>query len=458
MSVATHRLPRRLPLAFIVGAIFGTFESTVCHATTVSDCTDGSGAGTLRNLIASATEGSTVEIPMACSRITLTHGAILVSSHINDIYIVGQGHAATVIDGDPKSTPPFYDRVLLAQNDGTLELNGLTITGGQNPDGDRPQGGCIYARGDVGIVDSVVTGCKIPLGGYGTVNAKGAGIYAKKTVTLVSSQVTNNTVLAEQSASALGGGIYAKGTITLINTTISGNSALKAIGAGSSSSGGGIFSAGKGNLVVQNSTISNNSAGTGGAVAMAKSVQASYTASFTSSTISGNASTEFRNVNIYWPVTVINSTIAFNRAADGGDDFPVGLYSSDTITMQSSIFANNTSENGEANDVQSTAASNPITGANDLITATTGVVPFGTISNCPLLGHLSSNGGLTQTIPLRAGSPALNVGAANGATTDQRGTGFPRSVGSGTDIGAYERQTGVVDDVVFYSEFESRCN
>jgi CSLREA domain-containing protein len=57
------------------------------------------------------------------------------------------------------------------------------------------------------------------------------------------------------------------------------------------------------------------------------------------------------------------------------------------------------------------------------------------------LGPLTPNGGWTQTLPLRAESPAIDAGdnPANLAT-DQRGDGYSRIVGAAADIGAYEVQ------------------
>lgn len=56
----------------------------------------------------------------------------------------------------------------------------------------------------------------------------------------------------------------------------------------------------------------------------------------------------------------------------------------------------------------------------------------------PLLGTLADYGGTTQTIPLLAGSPAIDTGAtAAGVTQDQRGN--PRPQGLAYDIGAFER-------------------
>ena len=155
---------------------------------------------------------------------------------------------------------------------------------------------------------------------------------------------------------------------------------------------------------------------------------------------------------MYASTYVFNSTIAFNRVRSP-DSLTQGLYSSAPITMQSSIFANNGS-----NDV-STASNVPLTGAGNLITSTTLNVPLDTITSCPRLGPLVSNGGTTATHALLAGSPAIDKGNLNfGAALplDQRHA--PRTAGPATDIGAYERQPGELDDRVFQAEFEARCD
>jgi hypothetical protein len=54
------------------------------------------------------------------------------------------------------------------------------------------------------------------------------------------------------------------------------------------------------------------------------------------------------------------------------------------------------------------------------------------------LESLTNAGGDTMVVPLRAGSPALDAGAATALTTDQRGATFPRVVGTAVDMGAYE--------------------
>jgi hypothetical protein len=73
------------------------------------------------------------------------------------------------------------------------------------------------------------------------------------------------------------------------------------------------------------------------------------------------------------------------------------------------------------------------------------------INTDPKLGPLQDNGGPTFTHAVLTGSPAIDQGYNfSGSTTDQRGTGFARTVdlgfpkpmgGDGTDIGAFEVQS-----------------
>ena len=66
----------------------------------------------------------------------------------------------------------------------------------------------------------------------------------------------------------------------------------------------------------------------------------------------------------------------------------------------------------------------------------------------PLLGPLQDNGGLSPTMALQPGSPAIDAGsnaaaAGRGLTTDQRGPGFPRVLGPAVDLGAFEAPAGL---------------
>ncbi len=146
------------------------------------------------------------------------------------------------------------------------------------------------------------------------------------------------------------------------------------------------------------------------------------------------------------PITVRNSTF-FDNAQVGGNGGSGAVVSvgASTLVLRSNLFANN--DRSDAAALSVTASYNLFdTNAADLpagvVCATT---TLGGANLCgvtsPGIGVLSSNGGLTQTIPLLSGSPAINAGFAPWTLfTDQRGPGFARTVGLGTDIGAFEVQ------------------
>jgi hypothetical protein len=158
-------------------------------------------------------------------------------------------------------------------------------------------------------------------------------------------------------------------------------------------------------------------------------------------------------------LAVTNSTISGNSVF-GTQNGGGGIWNLEgvSISIKSTIIALNSAENGP--DVYG-----PITSAGfNLIGKKDGSIGFsaatdkkGTIAS-PLDPKLDgiglrNNGGLTQTIALMPGSPAIDAGTSAGLTgkltTDQRGQ--PRtfdntsvtnaSGGDGTDIGAYERET-----------------
>jgi hypothetical protein len=70
------------------------------------------------------------------------------------------------------------------------------------------------------------------------------------------------------------------------------------------------------------------------------------------------------------------------------------------------------------------------------------VVTNGLFGVDPQLGPLTNNGGLGETHALTEDSPCIDVGS-NPANMgyDQRGSGYLRTVGSASDIGAFEYQT-----------------
>ena len=57
---------------------------------------------------------------------------------------------------------------------------------------------------------------------------------------------------------------------------------------------------------------------------------------------------------------------------------------------------------------------------------------------------------MTQTHAIFAGSAAIDRGVPGAFDTDQRGIGFPRVLGNGADIGAFESDP----DVIFRNGFD----
>ena len=231
----------------------------------------------------------------------------------------------------------------------------------------------------------------------------GGGINNAGTLTVVRSAVSGNTA----NTGGNGGGIFNTGILTISSSAISGNSVSSVTGAGS---GGGIFNAG-GTLTISNSTISGNSAvGPGG-----------------NSDSGGGIIT---NVGI---VTLTNTTITGNTADFGGG---VWNLNSGTVHSGNTIIALNTAPTGPNLDgVFVSDGHNLIGTASGGSGFTNGVNGDQVGVASPNLGSLGDNGGPTSTVPLLAGSPAINAGDDTRAPSfDQRG--YLRAGLS--DIGAFE--------------------
>jgi hypothetical protein len=180
------------------------------------------------------------------------------------------------------------------------------------------------------------------------------------------------------------------------------------------------------------------------------------------STISGNQASATAGAMVVFgniALELFNSTVSDNVALPnrtGGIAMSVGVTSpvsaSDTarptLRLHSSIVANNPGTGG-GDIAATTSAFGPFTvnATNSLVeklcpTPSCTMLVAGTgnlIGIDPLLGPLTGNGGATRTHALLAGSPAINAGSNPlGLATDQRGDGFPRAVGAGTDMGAFE--------------------
>jgi CSLREA domain-containing protein len=245
-----------------------------------------------------------------------------------------------------------------------------------------------------------------------------------------------------------GGGIALhQGTIALTNSTFSRNSA---------GDGGGIVNSAGGRYTIANSTISNNAAtGLGGGIYNTVGDpfgRLSATVRLTNSTVSGNSAGSgggIRNSDRLGGAfaTVINSTIASNsaRATGGGiDQEEAALESSNIVSLVNSLVARNTAPT--APDVTGGAGASFSLigdGTGSGLTNSNGnqvgnVSPY-TSPIDPRLGPLADNGGPTATRALEAGSPAIDAASSPDCpATDQRGVARPQ--GAACDIGSYERE------------------
>jgi hypothetical protein len=145
-------------------------------------------------------------------------------------------------------------------------------------------------------------------------------------------------------------------------------------------------------------------------------------------------------------LTVDNSTLTNNNAGSGRDLYIIGIGAGQTATAQihSSIIAQS-DVNPVAYDLNATddlGGQVVVTGSNNLIRSQNFFRSITFSAEDPLLGALAMNGGPTRTHALLAGSPAIGHGSnLLNMVNDQRGDTYARVVGGAVDIGAYELQT-----------------
>jgi Ca2+-binding RTX toxin-like protein len=250
---------------------------------------------------------------------------------------------------------------------------------------------------------------------------------------------------------ALGGGAPSGGAairtkyanLTVANAVISNNNA-------GTYGGGGIFVDG-GSLTVRSSTISGNSAGPGGGIFSHHDQADVFT--IESSTITGNRASSYGgglNLNDFSPgalqVSIRNSTISANSAADTTFGGGGAAFSSNSPSLVNTIVADNTAT--PAPDIATRGTPSPSVNASfSLVEDPSGANITGgpnIFNQDPRLLSLADNGGPTPTQALNEGSPAIDQGQASGV--DQRGAPRPFDLAgialagdNDADIGAYER-------------------
>jgi|GEM_PF-759288 len=371
----------------------------------------------LREAIAIAESGNiiTFDSALSGSTITLALGELAIDSSLT---IQGLGAENIIIDANGNSRVFNIDD----GNEDTqidVALNSLAITGSEvGDDGEIESfdnGGGILNSENLEINNADIYNNQAAL--------EGGGIYSDGTLTVNNSAIYSNSVGDVRDRTVAGGGIYSNGILTVNNSAIYSNSGSGNFGG---AAGGGITNTGT--ATINQSTISSNSVGgRGNSAGGIENREGDLT--ITNSTISNNSSNLTSGIfNNSGEVTVTSTIIANVGNRDiSGDDFVSG---------------GNNFVSGEA---EANFRGIPVTISAEGFTDGENGDIVGTLENPidPLLGELQNNGGRTPTQALLEGSPTIDAGSnPNNSATDQRGQGFDRTVGAGTDIGAFEVQDG----------------
>ncbi len=249
-------------LAFVMAMVTFVVAGTpqIAQAAPVSVCESGCDFATVSAAVAAPSTVSGDVITVAAG----TYFESTIQLVEKSLTIQGAGSGVTILDG---STAGF--RVMNLWGATTVELSGLTITGG---DAGASMGGGVSLAPSGGSAPPTVIMTDVEIIGNSS-NTHGGGIENNgATLTLDSSDVINNT------GGGNGGGIYNYngGTVTVTDTAVSGNTAAQ---------GGGIHGFG-GSLTIENATLSaNTSTGGGGAISIS---DATTSATIVGTTIDGN--------------------------------------------------------------------------------------------------------------------------------------------------------------------------
>ncbi len=305
--------------------------------------------------------------------------------------IINGNGLARVFDINPNNIIPANNVIL-----GTVTINDVTIENGTVTDAANPDGP----------------------------NASGGGIRDQGPVSLV----LNRDILSNNAATADGGGVSMENTVntnwklTLNNTTVINNHAGDA--------GGGIEEDGTGQVVINSSTIADNTCLNQGAGVWLDAIgNGTSVLNVTKSVISGNSAGQLGGgigQAGSSTVTISNSTLAHNFATGFGGGF-ADENNLGTLVVQNSLFLSNaagTNGGGIATGGPSTSISNSEFKGN--AAGVNGNMPIGSTGHGKPNGVLGSGGGLfisAGTLSLTASTIADNTATINGGGLELQGNG-----------------------------------
>lgn len=421
----------------------------------VTSCADDGSPGTLRSVIenANTVSGDSINLTqllMTCSKISLgttagISGAIHVSQY--ELHIHGPGADQLAIDGN------FDASVLYHSGTGTLGISNVTIANGYYIGSSHPYGGCISSNGSVLLISSKVSDCTVR--NSNTRPALGGAIYTRGYLTLFDSVISDGHAYTQTAGQARGGGAYVKGDFTSAYSIVSDNVALPILSGVGDGVGAGVFA--RGNVDIEGSTVARNEA----QFFAGLELFGFGAANVVNSTISDNiALISGGGIFSTIPLVIANSTVAFNTSQSAGLGYSTGVHVLGTLTLQSSIIADNKGPNGQ--DDLDGSSGTIVMGSSNLVTSWNFVnvdIPAGTLTNCPKLDPLADNGSSTTlTHKLRHDSPAIDQGDPGSLISDQRGDLRVYPANGMADIGAVEWQPTDHDERILASGFDGVCD
>ena len=366
-------------------ALLGTLALTARGDTITVVNSNDSGPGSLRQALADANNGDTIDFDpsLKSQTITLTTAELVINKNIT---VNGLG-ADLLAVSRAQNAPAF--RIFHVLSAHTVVIRDLTISNGF-----AAQFGCGGGILDEGSMLSLIN-CTVS--GNST-DGTGGGICADANATLT----IDSSTLSGNYAGDYGGGIANAGTLTINNSTLSGNRGEFTAGA--------ILNGFNGDpsLTINNSTLSGNTTQLHGG-----GIWTSGQSAITNSTLSGNTGPNGGAINNRLGTLEIKNTIL--KRGESGSNI---VNDSGTVTSHGYNLSNDD--------------------GSGLLTA-----PGDQINTDPLLGQLQNNGGPTFTHALLLGSPAIDTGDPNFTPPpffDQRGPGFNRVVNGRIDKGSFEVQ------------------
>src|SRR6266446_25751 len=360
---------------------------TPVGAITVTTTND-SGPGSLRQALADANDGDTINFDPTLNgqTITLTTAELVIN---HDVTVLGPGpNLLTVARSSQTQFRIFH---VMPAHDATIE--GLHIAGGSVNLGSSG-GGVLNDHASL-----TISNCSLTTNGA----TYGGAIYSDGSGGSATLAVLNSSISGNHAVSA-GGGIYNNGstaTVSLMNSSVSSNSAFYSDNQFAVGDGGGIYNGG-GTLTITNSAVDNNlagvtdpfPAGTGGGIAS----YGNGTLTITNSTIRGNSGyLAGGGIACGGAVTITSSTVSGNYANAQHDGQPYGRGGgiSGRVTLTNSTLSGNyASLSGGGINGGGSITNTTISGNNGSGIVVSGALAIGnTVLKAGFGANISNNGG-----------------------------------------------------------------